>query len=502
MSSHIVRAPMTCARLGRDWKGDLVSSWRALFGQPIRVTIPIELADEAALLAYLGLGAAELRKIWYYRARMYQHFSIAKGAGKVRTISAPDRRLKFLQRRLADKLTELYRPRNPVHGFVADRSVKTNARAHLHRRFVINIDLKDFFPAISQNRVEGMLSSLGINARVAEIIARVCYNNGHLPQGAPSSPVLSNMICFRLDKKLMGIAKEARCIYTRYADDITFSSHQPPTALFETTLPPAGRFSPDLFSPHVRDVFRQNGFAINADKVHYADRHSRRIVTGLKVNELLNVDRRYVRNIRAALHSTETLGIANAEKKFHEKHGGRSSLAAHLHGKISFLTHIKGQSDPVARSIMLHFNKCFPMRPIKVTPTRAEIRDRAVWVVEHHNDQGTAFFLKGVGLVTAAHCVKDVDEVEVLHPTKHANTFKATVRKRHEHRDLAILDHQIPETEFFELDPVSHAIATGDPMTAVGYPGWAPGDPLNIRPGLSVPSPSRAACNLSKSRRS
>lgn len=459
-------------------------SWDALFGKPIRIAIPAELLDKTALLAYLGVGAAELRKIWYYRGRMYQHFSVAKGPNKVRMISAPDDRLKFLQRKLADKLSKLYRPRNPVHGFVAERSVKTNALAHLHRRFVVNIDLKEFFPTISQNRVEGMLSSLGINAQVSEIIARICCNNGHLPQGAPSSPVLSNMICFRLDKKLMGIAKEARCIYTRYADDITFSSHQPPTPLFEPTLPPAGRFSPDLLAPKVRDVFQQNGFAINPDKAHYADRHSRRIVTGLKVNELLNIDRRYVRNIRAALHSVETLGSTDAEKKFHEEHGGRSSLAAHLQGKISFLTHIKGQSDPVVRSITLRFNKCFPIRPIKVIATPAEIRDRAVWIVEHSENQGTAFFLKGVGLVTAAHCVKDVSEVEVFHPSKHTNTFKATVRKRDEHRDLAILEHHIPETEYFELDPASSAISTGHPMVAVGYPAWGPGDSLNIRPGF------------------
>jgi hypothetical protein len=131
-----------------------VPHWGALFGQPSRVAIPAELADEAALLAYLGLGGAELRKIWYYRRRMYRHFSIAKGPNKVRIINAPDKRLKFLQRKLADKLTELYRPRNPVHGFVIERSVKTNALAHLHRRFVVNIDLKDFFPTISQNRNE------------------------------------------------------------------------------------------------------------------------------------------------------------------------------------------------------------------------------------------------------------------------------------------------------------------------------------------------------------
>lgn len=456
----------------------------ALFGNPIRITIPAELADETALLAYLALGAAELRKIWYYRRRMYQHFSIAKGPAKVRMISAPDERLKSLQRKLADKLSELYRPRNPVHGFVADRSVKTNAIAHLHRRFIVNVDLRDFFPTISQKRVEGMLSSLGIDARVVEIIAQICCNDGCLPQGAPSSPVLSNMICFRLDKKLMGIAKEARCIYTRYADDITFSSHQPLTALYETMLPPAGRFLPDLLAPKLRDVFQQNGFVIHPDKAHYADRHSRRIVTGIKVNELLNVDRRYVRNIRAALHSVEKLGAKDAEQKFLDKHGGRSSLAVHLQGKISFLTHIKGQSDPVVRGITLRFNKCFPMRPIKVTPTQAEIRDRAVWVVEHSTLQGTAFFLKGVGLVTAAHCVEGVNEVEVFHPSKHANKFKVTVLKRHRHRDLAILKHLIPTTEYFELVPVSRPIATGDSTTAVGYPGWGPGDQLNIRPGI------------------
>lgn len=435
-------------------------------------------------MAFLALGPAELKKIWYYRGRMYRHFSISKGPDKVRTISAPDERLKFLQRKLSDKLTELYRPRDPVHGFVAERSIRTNALAHLHRRFVVNIDLKEFFPTITQNRIEGVLTSLGVAARVAQIIGRICCNNTQLPQGAPSSPVLSNMICFRLDRQLMGFAKEARCIYTRYADDITFSSHQPPTALFETTLPSTGHFSPDLLTPKLRHIFTDNGFSIHPNKAHYADRHSRRIVTGLKVNELLNVDRSYVRNIRAALHSVETLGIEGAQKKFYEKHNGGSSLPAHLQGKISFLTHIKGQADPVVRSLTLRFNKCFPKSPIKVTPTAAEIRERAVWIVEHSESQGTAFFLKGVGLVTAAHCVEGVSEVSVLHPSKPANSFKATVRMRHDHRDLAILDHQIPPNEYFELDPISRALATGDSMIAVGYPGWAAGDPLNIRPGV------------------
>jgi hypothetical protein len=119
-----------------------------------------------------------------------------------------------------------------------------------------------------------------------------------------------------------------------------------------------------LLAVELRDVIEQNGFLINPEKAHYADRHSRRMVTGLKVNEQLNVDRRYVRNIRAALYSIETLGHEDAEEKFRDKHGGRSSLAAHLRGKIAHLTHIKGQSDPVVRGITLRFNGCYPTRPI------------------------------------------------------------------------------------------------------------------------------------------
>ena len=208
------------------------------------------------------------------------------------------------------------------------------------------------------------------------------------------------------------------------------------------------------------------------------------LLRGLKVNELLNVDRSYVRNIRAALYSVEKLGAKDAERKFRDQHGGRSSLAEHLQGRIAFLTHIKGQTDPVVRSMTLRFKKNFPMRPIKVTPTKTEVRDRAVWVVEHSKHQGTAFFLKDVGLVTAAHCVEGLNEAEVFHPTKHANKFKVIVQRQHKHRDLAVLDHSIAETEYFELDLALQPIKTGDATTAVGYPGWGPADQLNIRPGV------------------
>ncbi|MDF3150885.1 reverse transcriptase domain-containing protein [Mesorhizobium sp. XAP10] len=475
-----------------------MSSVARAFGKLIPIEIPQELADEATLLSHLGLSPKELKKIWWYRGRMYHQFPIAKGSGKVRLITAPDKRLKILQSKLALLLDQLYRVRNPVHGFVPERSVKTNAEAHGRRRFIVNLDLKDFFPTITENRVCGLLTSLGVNKRVAEIISRLCCFNSHLPQGAPTSPVLSNMICYRLDTELLRFAKDVRAIYTRYADDITFSSYQPPAPIFEGTIPAAGRFSPEVLAPQLRQHFQSNGFTINPDKCHYADRNSRRVVTGVKINAGLNVDRRYVRHIRALLHSVETLGMIDAQTKYSSA-GGKGSIAIHLRGKISYIAHLKGQTDPVVRALARRYNKSFEQQSIKLAPTPEERRDRSVWIIEHSangGEQGTAFFLKEIGLVTAAHCVEGVSDFTVYHPTKPANLAKVTVLKRCEHRDLAILGHAIHETEYYELEAASRAVVVGDIVTAYGYPGFGPGDKINVRTGPITSLPIKSAVQM------
>lgn len=240
----------------------------------------------------------------------------------------------------------------------------------------------------------------------------------------------------------------------------------------------------NLTSPPLRTAIIGNGFAINPDKAHYADRNSRRIVTGVKINAGLNVDRRYIRRIRAILHSIETIGLASAQTRY-AAGGGKGPLVAHLRGKIGYIAHLKGQTDPVVRAVAQRYNRSFPLAPIKLMPTPEERRDRAVWVIDvpdQHN--GTAFFLAGVGLVTAAHCVKDLGEVEVLHPSRHTTRFPAKVRHYDERRDLAVLDHSaIPATEFYELEPAPKPAAVGDPVLAVGYPLWGLAERLNIRRG-------------------
>lgn len=460
-----------------------MQSVRRAFGKRFPLPIPPELADEQTLLAYLKMSQAELKKIWWYRSRMYSEFHIAKGRGKIRAITAPDRRLKIIQRKLAPLLEQLYRVRNPVHGFVADRSVKTNAQAHGRRRFVVNLDLKNFFPTITEKRVVGLLRALGIDDRVSEVVARLCCNNNELPQGAPTSPLISNMICYRLDTDLLAVAKSSRAIYTRYADDITFSSYQPPAPLFGGVVPTVGRFSPNLLSIDLRNTIAANGFLIHPEKAHYADRNSRRIVTGVKINAGLNVDRRYIRRIRAILHSIEKSGLAAAQAK-HATGAGKGSLAAHLRGKITYVSHLKGQNDPVVRSLAERYNRNFAADRIKLTPTPEEQRDRAVWVVDHPEQYGSAYFLKGVGLVTAAHCVKGLTEVDVLHPSKHTTSFTVKVLHFDENRDVAVLDlATIPTNEFYELEPSTKAVVVTDGVTAMGYPDWGLGEQPNIRSG-------------------
>ncbi|NEU97010.1 reverse transcriptase domain-containing protein [Bradyrhizobium uaiense] len=475
-------------------------SFASFFVTPVRVSVPNELTSEAELLKFLALSTAELKKIWWFRGRMYQKFEISKGEGKKRVISAPDHRLKMLQTKIASSLTPICRPRNPVHGFVDGRSVKTNATAHRRSKFVMNLDIEGFFSAITEGRVSGLMSALGIDSRVAEILARICCNEGVLPQGAPSSPIISNMICFRMDKELQTIAKESRCIYTRYADDITFSSYQPLTLLFEGPTPPAGKFSPELLKDRLRGAFRSNGFAINPQKVHYADKYSRRTVTGLKINELVNVDRKFVRNIRAALFVTEKQGATSAQKILKDKYGREAALASHLRGRISWVGHIKGPSDPIFRGLALRYNKLFPSEKLEILPTIFEIRERAVWVVEHWGDtttegsvQGTAFFLKSVGLVTASHCVEGATEIEIYHPSKPSNKFKVTVAKNDTHRDLAVLTHEIPATEYYEFDISKRTLKVGDITTALGFPSFGAGDKINVRSGPITSLPTKSA---------
>lgn len=297
----------------------------------------------------------------------YSIFSIRKKGGGSRQISAPDKNFRIVQAKLAQVLQAIYRPRPSTHGFTLRRSIVTNATPHTQSRHVFNVDLKDFFPSINFGRVRGMFIAEPYNVPhpAATVLAQICTHNNGLPQGAPTSPLISNMICSRLDSQLKKLAATHYCRYSRYADDITFSksSHHFPreiSLLSATGIPVAGE---DL-----RRVIETNGFRINEAKVRHQVSSNRQVVTGLVVNRKVNVPRSFIKNIRGAIHAHKKFGPELAQKYFAEKFDKPGRIATKsspdllnvLRGKIEFIGMVKGIDDATYRNLQRQYSDINP----------------------------------------------------------------------------------------------------------------------------------------------
>ena len=155
----------------------------------------------------------------------YIAFEIPKKSGEMRQIEAPNRKLKWMQKGLKAQLETLFEAEPGAHGFVPERSIQSNAGVHVGQRYVLNLDIAGFFPSVKRGRVQTVLQlePIGLSKPAARILAQFCTRNRALPQGAPTSPTLTNLVCMRLDRKLEKLARHYRCRYSRYADDITIS---------------------------------------------------------------------------------------------------------------------------------------------------------------------------------------------------------------------------------------------------------------------------------------
>lgn len=241
-------------------------------------------------------------------AAKYTTFEIAKKSGGKRSIKAPIPKLKKLQAHLSHVLyqclAEIERERSakPLSfGFRKDRSISENASRHKRRRWVLNLDLEDFFPSFNFGRVRGFFlkdKAFGLHPEVATTIAQIACDGVALPQGSPCSPVISELIAQILDMRLVRLAKKYGVTYTRYADDITFSTSQKdfPTGLatVDASAPAVWHLSEELVGKIVT-----SGFTVNAAKTRMHFRGSRQMVTGLVVNEKVNIRSDYYRRSRA-----------------------------------------------------------------------------------------------------------------------------------------------------------------------------------------------------------
>lgn len=353
-----------------------------------------EYPDKSAVAELLGVSVKHLNFLLFGLAKtgeQYTHFSILKRQGGLRTIEAPVPALKRIQRAFSDILYESAPIKSCAYAFCRDRKkgIKANADRHKRRRWVVNIDLKDFFPSIHFGRVRGLFLSEPFNCsdEVATVLARLACCDGHLAMGAPCSPIISNLICRRLDNRLIDFAKENHLTYTRYADDITFSANlmELPKALGNIV---EGRL--DLSDTLRTIIEKENGFGINEEKVRFSTRSNRQDVTGLIVNEKVNISRHYIREIRGMLYAWKTYGKLEAAKEHYRRYRPLESsnpeerFGREVVGRINYVGYIKGKEDNTYLTLCNKLWELEPRAKLKVRYSKGKYD--AVVFCEGHSD--------------------------------------------------------------------------------------------------------------------
>ncbi|WP_373509557.1 reverse transcriptase domain-containing protein [Thiocapsa sp.] len=449
----------------------------------------------------LGTTVARINHYLYPKPRGYRVFKIPKKGGGERVIVAPSGPVSVWQRQLADLLRDAYRARSSVHGFCLDRSVATNASCHLAMRWVLNLDLKDFFGTIHFGRVKGFFCShpFEIPNGAAAVLAQMCCYDGKLAQGSPSAPIISNWVCRGLDRALSSLARNYRCTYTRYADDITFSSNR---RVMGSGIVAGHDHSSVTLGSELREIIGDHGFVVNDAKVYLRGKTDRQEVTGLVVNKKRNVRRTYLREIRAALHNWEKEGYVSANADFQSKYDRRyrlsansPSLAAFLRGRIEFAHQVRGHGDSItawyghkfellsseglgtpihARTVRITSLMATDTRALKLVVWVVQVLDKSGREINH----GTAFALREHGLLTCWHVVEapsgltqsDVT-IQVRPAYDPKRKYPAAVNSFSEHYDLAALSTNAPITAHLERS----GPPPGDDATVIlaGFQNWS-----------------------------
>ncbi len=293
--------------------------------------------------------------------KRYTTFKIRKKSGGTREINAPCYQLNVLLYIVNIMLKAVYTPDPSVMGFTEGRSVVDNARIHVGHHYVFNIDLKDFFPSIPQPRVWAriQLPPFNFSQEIANVIAGLCCNYNAegtqcvLPQGAATSPLLTNAICDTLDRRMRGVAKRFGLHYSRYADDMTFSS-----------MHNVYQESSD-FRNEIKRIIEEQGFQMNEKKTRLLLDGARQEVTGLTVNKIVNVSHKYMSDLRWLIHIWETEGYAKAYCKFYPKYKhekgyikkGEPVMENVIGGKLNYLRMVKGENNEAYRKLQERYNK-------------------------------------------------------------------------------------------------------------------------------------------------
>lgn len=347
----------------------------------------VNLLSEAKKMLYAETGKpVRLQSLTYYSnpkicKKRYQSFTVKKKSGADRTIHAPVKGLKSILRALNFVLQCMYEPHEAATGFVLEKSIVDNARKHVGNHYVLNMDLKDFFHSFDRQRVKYAFSyepfHLGNSKEREEIAFLLSCLVTHpfevegeertvLPQGSPTSPTLTNILCKKLDRRLKGLGERFGANYTRYADDITFSS---PHQIYnkEEFINELNRIISEDNLFKFKNGTKSIGFQlhVNEQKTRLQKSEHRQEATGLVVNEKVNVRRRYIKQLRMWLYYWETYGFEKAERIFvrdyvqdkgHVKMGVPNMVNV-LDGKLEFLKMVKGEEDGTYKGLKVRFDR-------------------------------------------------------------------------------------------------------------------------------------------------
>lgn len=340
----------------------------------------------------LEIPAGQLLYILYHKKDNYRTFSIEKKNGKKRIINAPNGGVSILQEKLKPIIEYFYRPKKSAHGFIKEKSIITNAVMHTKKKFVVNIDIENYFDSITFARVYGIFKSKPFNFShpAATVLAQLCTHNGKLPQGACTSPILANLASTSLDKQLTQLAGRKNISYSRYADDITFSFNQK-KVLDIIEQNDDGSYE---ISETVEGIISKNGFKINYDKFRVQTKNTRQSVTGLVVNEKVNIDRKYIRITRSMIHRWKDDKVKYAllftTVKGYKTKDNKQAIEIfrnHIYGRLSFIKMVRGSDYPGYLKLMSYMSHNDPLKTKEGLRTMKETENFDVFICHASEDK-------------------------------------------------------------------------------------------------------------------
>lgn len=481
----------------------------------------------------------EISSIIYPEPR-YIDFVIPKKSGGVRRISAPSAKVKSLQKSLLSYLQEhASSVKSCVHGFHRGRNVVSNAEAHCNgkTKFILNVDLKDFFPSITFYRVRGVFQAhpLNFSNEAATVLAHLCCHKGVLVQGAPTSPIISNLICRSLDRDLINLAKKHRVIYTRYCDDLTFSFSSKDADKLPVSFCKFDGVNLSLGDDLLK-IINDNGFSVNEGKSRISSKFRRMEVTGLIVNEFPNVRRSYIDGIRGLLHAWKTYGYKSTQEEWMKreyerglKSGAIPKFDAVLRGRLLYVKMVRGDNDSIYSRLALIFNellitakseglsesnKFLTVSNVVYDSSHVE---QAVYVINsrfgtdeiglpEEEVQGTIFLVSDGLLLTCQHVIADPgDEARdgkyfLIDPIDNSE-YELILIDSDKTRDIAVLKFLGAHPKSMRFFSVSDKIPkTKEQVTINGFPNWSRGRPVSHISGDVISVYSRSGisrCDVS-----